>query len=132
MEHLATTISLGGDPVFATFAVTGDVRARTEVAVGAGEPDQLGDPQPGLDGQVQHRVIAPTGPAGGVAGREQRLDLGFLHVLGDLGHRHTEPPPQVLRRLGHLLPIKRNAVCTNPGTLHSGPGHSPGVDARFG
>ena len=73
-----------GDPVFATFAVTGDVRARTEVQVGAGEPDQLGDPQPGLDGQVQHCVIAPTGPAGGVAGREQRLDLGFGEV-GDHG-----------------------------------------------
>ena len=40
-----------GDPVFATFAVAGDVRARAEVQVSAGEPGQFGDPQPGLHGQ---------------------------------------------------------------------------------
>jgi hypothetical protein len=33
-----------GDPVFAAFAMAGDVRARPEVHVGAGEPGQLGDP----------------------------------------------------------------------------------------
>ena len=51
-----------GDPVLAALAVTGDVRARAEVQVGAGEPDQFGDPQPGLDGEQQQRVVASAGP----------------------------------------------------------------------
>ena len=58
-----------GDPVLAAFAVAGDVRARAEVHVGAGEPDQFGDPQPGLDGEQQQRVVASPGPGGLVAGR---------------------------------------------------------------
>jgi hypothetical protein len=40
-----------GDSVFAAFAVAGDVRAQAEVHVGAGEPGEFGDPQPGLDGE---------------------------------------------------------------------------------
>ena len=52
-----------------------------EVQVGAGEPDQFGDPQAGLDGEEQQRVVASPGPGGLVAGGEQRVDLG----LGEVG-----------------------------------------------
>ena len=58
-----------------------DVRAGAEVHVGAGEADQFGDPQPGLDGEQQQRVVASAGPGGLVAGGEQRVDLG----LGEVG-----------------------------------------------
>ena len=74
--------------------------------VGAGEPDQLGDPQSGLHGQVEHRVIAPTSRAGRVAGREQRLHLGFGEV-GDHGPvvaflRDRQHPGDALRVFGVL------------------------------
>src|SRR5215208_6113358 len=66
-----------GDPVLAAFAVAGDVRARAEVHVGAGEPDEFGDPQPGLDGEEQQRVVAAPGPGRWVAAGEERVDLGL-------------------------------------------------------
>ena len=42
---------------------------------------QFGDPQPGLDGEGEHGVVAPPGPGGLVAGGEQRVDL----VVGEVG-----------------------------------------------
>lgn len=57
------------------------------VHVGAGESDvvagqsgEFGGPQPGLDGQGEHGVVAPTGPGRLVAGCEQRIDLGFGEI----------------------------------------------------
>jgi hypothetical protein len=47
------------------------------VQVGAGQPGQLGDPQPGLDGEQQQRVITPAGPGLLVTGAEQRVDLSL-------------------------------------------------------
>ena len=68
-----------GDPV-AAFAVAGDACARAEVHVGAGEPDEFGDPQPGLDGEEQQRVVAAPGPGRWVAAGEERVDLGLGQV----------------------------------------------------
>ena len=48
--------------------------------VGDGEPGQLGDPQPGLDGKHEHGVVASAGPRCPVAGSEQRVDLGVGEV----------------------------------------------------
>ena len=46
-------------------------------SVGEGEPGQLGDPQPGLGGEGDHRVVAAAGPGGGVGGGEQRAEFRF-------------------------------------------------------
>jgi hypothetical protein len=40
-----------GDPVFAAFAVAGDVGAGAEVQVGAGQGGEFRGAQPGLDGE---------------------------------------------------------------------------------
>ena len=53
-----------GDPVFASFAVAGDVGADAEVDVGAGERGEFGDPQPGLHGEQQQGMVAAPGPGG--------------------------------------------------------------------
>ena len=50
------------DPFLSAFADRPDVRAGTELRVGAGEAEQLGDAQSGLDGREQQRVVAPAGP----------------------------------------------------------------------
>ncbi len=70
-------------PVFSAFADGVHVRAGGERDVGAGESGEFGDPQPGLDGQGEHGVVAPTGPGGLVTGREQGIDLG----IGEVGEQ---------------------------------------------
>ena len=60
-----------------------DVGAGGERDVLAGERGELGDPQAGLDREREHRVVAPAGPGGLVAGGEQRVDLG----VGEVGQR---------------------------------------------
>src|SRR5215472_11694740 len=60
---------LGGDrgAAFLTaLAGAPDVRSGTEVDVGAGERGELGDPQPGLDGEGEQGVVAASRPAGAV------------------------------------------------------------------
>jgi hypothetical protein len=52
------------------------VRAGAELHVAAGQPDQLGDAQPGLRGGQEQRVVASSGPGGAVGAGKQRLDLG--------------------------------------------------------
>ena len=64
------------DPLLSAFADRPDVRAGAQLRVGAGEAEQLGDAQPGLDGGEQQRVVAPAGPCRSVRGVEQRLRLG--------------------------------------------------------
>jgi len=66
------------------------VGAGGEGDVLAGEPGEFGDPQPGLDGQREDGMVAPSGPCGQFAGVEQRVDLGLGEVgdevaLGSLG-----------------------------------------------
>ena len=53
-----------GGSFFSAFAYAADVGAAAEGDVGARQADQLGDPQPGLDGQEEHGVVAPAGPGG--------------------------------------------------------------------
>jgi hypothetical protein len=65
-----------GDALLASFAKRAEVRAGAELHVAAGEPDQLGDAQPGLRGGQEQRVVAPSGPGGAVGALEQGLDLG--------------------------------------------------------
>ena len=64
-----------------------------EVDVAAGQPGQLGDPQPGLGGEGEHRVVAPPGPGGLVRGGEQGVDLRF-------GEPGDEGPVEPLGRDG--------------------------------
>lgn len=42
-------------------AVAGDVRSGVEVDIRAGQPGELGDPQPGLNRQAKQRVVTPPG-----------------------------------------------------------------------
>ena len=65
---------------FAALADGVHVGAGGERDVLAGESGEFGDPQTGLDGQGEHGVVAPAGPGGLVAGRQQRVDLGFGEV----------------------------------------------------
>ena len=50
--------------------------AAFEDDVAAGEADELGDAQPGLDGEDEHGVIAPAGPGAAVGCGEESVDLG--------------------------------------------------------
>ena len=61
-EHRDGLLGQRRDPFLSAFADRPDVRAGTELRIGAGEAEQLGDPQPGLDGGEQQRVVAPAGP----------------------------------------------------------------------
>ena len=61
-EHRDGLLGQRRDPLLSAFADRPDVRAGTELRVGAGEAEQLGDAQPGLDGGEQQRVVAPAGP----------------------------------------------------------------------
>jgi hypothetical protein len=60
-----------------------DVRAGGERDVLAVQGDQFADPQPGLDRQREHGVIASADPGALVRGCEQRVDFGF----GEVGDR---------------------------------------------
>ena len=44
---------------------------------GAGQRDQLGDPQPGLDSEDEHGVVASAGPCAAVGCGQEGVDLGF-------------------------------------------------------
>jgi hypothetical protein len=79
-----------GAAFLAAFADRVHVGAGGERDVLAGESGEFGDPQPGLDRQREHGVVAPAGPGGLVARGEQRVDLGLGEVgeqilLGPLG-----------------------------------------------
>ena len=63
------------DPLLAPLPEGSQVCSGAELHVGVGERDQLGDPQPGLGGGQQQRVIAAAGPGGAVRALEQRFDL---------------------------------------------------------
>jgi hypothetical protein len=68
-----------GAAFLAAFAQAADVRAGAEVDVGAGERGELGDPQPGLDGQGEQGMIAAPHPAGPVrcsAENRSRISTG--------------------------------------------------------
>ena len=60
----------------AALADAADVGAAFEDDVAAGQADELGDPQPGLDGEDEHGVVAPAGPGAAVGCGEERVDLG--------------------------------------------------------
>ena len=64
------------DPVFAAFAVAGDVGTGAEVDIAAGQGGQLGGPQPGLDGEQDPGVVAAPGAGGPVGGGEQGFSFG--------------------------------------------------------
>jgi len=80
------------------------VSVGVELDVAAGEPGQLGKPQPCLHGQGDQCVIAPSLPAVPVRGGEQRIDFGGLQerhgglVEALLGNReHLRDELSVLR-----------------------------------
>ena len=72
----STVARSAGRLVLAAFAVAADVRAGAEVDVAAGEAGQLGDPQPGLDGEQQQAWSRRPAHGVAVGGGEQRVDLG--------------------------------------------------------
>ena len=86
----------GCAPFLSAFADGVHVGASAEGDVGAGQRGEFGDPQPGLDGEGEYGVVAATGPAGLVAGGEQRVDLGVGEVgeqvtLGSFGRDREHP-----------------------------------------
>src|SRR3954467_15706020 len=62
--------------LLAAFTLASNVSVGVELDVAAGEPGQLGKPQPCLHGQGDQCVIAPSLPAVPVRGGEQRIDFG--------------------------------------------------------
>jgi len=99
-----------GDPVFASFAVAGDVCARPEVDVTAGEPCQFGGPQPSLHGECQQRVVTPPGPARQVAAGEQRVNLGLGEVVINARSKPSSRGKTSSLSDGHV--VKRNDDAT--------------------
>jgi hypothetical protein len=61
-----------------------DVRPGLDPDVSAGQAGELGDPQPGLDGEREHGVVAPAGPGFLVAGSQERVGL-VRGEVGDVG-----------------------------------------------
>ena len=61
-EHRDGLLGQRRDPLLSAFADRPDVCAGAELRVGAGETEQLRDPQAGLDGGEQQRVVAPASP----------------------------------------------------------------------
>src|SRR5208283_5957694 len=51
----------------AAFAVAAQVGAVAEVGAGDGQAGELADPQPGVDGGEQERVVVPPVPVAGLA-----------------------------------------------------------------
>ena len=87
-------------PRLASLADGVHVGAGPERDVLAVQGDQFGDPQAGLDREREHRVVAPAGPGGLVAGGEQRVDLGIGEVgqevaLGAFGWDREHPGDRV-------------------------------------
>src|SRR5438128_8487531 len=67
---------------YASFADASQVGTGAKMDVCAGEPDELGDPQAGLDGDHQQGVVTTADPAGAVRGGEEGVDL----LVGEEGH----------------------------------------------
>ena len=92
------------DPLFASFAFTGDVRGATGLEVGDVEGGELGGAQPGLGSEQEQRVVAAPGPGGAVGRGEQHGDLLWLEEgddrsVGAFG-RDREHPLDVVGVLG--------------------------------
>jgi hypothetical protein len=69
--------------VLAAFALAADVCTGAEHDVGAGERDQLGDAQAGLEREHEHRPVTPAHPSRPVRRVEQR----FRFPRGEEGDR---------------------------------------------
>ena len=62
-------------PLLAALAHATDVRPGVGNDVAVAQADQLGDPQPGLDGEHEHGVITPAGPGAPVGCGQQGAGL---------------------------------------------------------
>lgn len=72
------------DAVLATLAVAEHVGTHAQMDVTNLKCGQLADAQPGGDGELEHRVVTPSGPGRAVRRCQQRGDLGVGEVA-DLG-----------------------------------------------
>jgi hypothetical protein len=72
-----------GGSLPAPLAGAADVGSAAELDAAAGEAAQLGDPQAGLDGDGEQRVVAAAGPAVPVGGGEQGAGLGAVQERHD-------------------------------------------------
>ena len=75
-------------PLLAALAETADVGTGAEADVAAVEADQLGDPQPGLDGQQQQGTVPAAFPSGAVGCADEGVDLG----RGEKRHQRLVEP----------------------------------------
>jgi len=64
------------NPVFAAFAVAGDVGAAAEVDIAAGQGGELGGPQPGLDREQHPGMVTAACPGCPVRGGKKGFGLG--------------------------------------------------------
>lgn len=71
------------DPLLAALAEAAHVGTAAECHVLASQPDQLRDPQAGLDRDEQQGVVAPTDPAGAVGTGQEGVDLVLGQELHD-------------------------------------------------
>jgi hypothetical protein len=85
-----------GAPLLTSFAEAADVRPGSELDVSAAEPDEFGDPQPGLEGDEEQGVIAAADPSAAVGGGEKGGGLGsaeeaHLDAVGSFGRDGKHP-----------------------------------------
>jgi hypothetical protein len=87
------------DSLLSPLAGATNVRADTEYDVAAGEAREFVDPQAGLGGDEEQRVVAPAGPPGAVQCGQQRIELvcgeegnqGSVERFGDGEHTLDKP-----------------------------------------
>jgi hypothetical protein len=90
------------------------VRASPEMDVRAGEPGELGQPEPGLKRHDEEGVVPPPGPGGLVRSGEERLGLASVEegpgrrVGALLGDGKSVPSDE--RRDREAVPVMRNSA----------------------
>ncbi len=65
----------GCGSVLAAFTAAEHVRTNVQMDVANLKCGELADPQPGGDGELEHRVVTPSGPGRAVRRCQQRGDL---------------------------------------------------------
>ena len=61
--------------MFSALSLAMNMGSGSQHNVLAGQPNQLGNTKPGLDGEQKHCPIAAANPTGGIRGRQQGVDL---------------------------------------------------------
>jgi len=92
--------------MFSALPLAMDMGASSQDDILATQPNQLGNPEPRLDGEQKHRPIAAPDPVGGIRDRQQSVNLFPIEEFDGQtcvtfgGHREY---PLAEQRMGGLL-----------------------------